>query len=159
MPATQCNGRKSWDDRGFLKSPIESRVPWAQRAPVATFPKEKFKRRMSDAICVASSFRRKFSTSSERPAEIIAFLGRHVPSSMAGPLFYLLYDMAPCRTPRASVAGDKVKLLRGWRVNASSLQVLGPARSFPKTEARYSYRDRMDDIVFGLRQDECARDC
>lgn len=95
----------------------------------------------------------------QRPAEIIAFLGRHVPSSMAGPLFYLLYDMAPCRTPRASVAGDKVKLLKGWRVNASSLQVLGPARSFPKTEARYSYRDRMDDIVFGLRQDECPGDC
>lgn len=97
-----------------------------------------------------------FSTKSEqqRPAEIIAFLGRHVPSSMAGPLFKLLYDMAPCRTPRASMVGDKVKLLRGWRVNARSLQVLGPARSFPKTEARYSYRERMDDIVCGWRKEE-----
>lgn len=77
---------------------------------------------------------------------------------MAGPLFNLLYDMAPCRTPRASMAEDKVKLLKGWRVNARSLQVLGPARSFPKTEARYSYREWMDDIVSGLRQ-ECSWDC
>lgn len=98
----------------------------------ATFSKGKFKRRIPDTIALPAHCA-EFSTKSEqqRPADIIAFPGRYVPSSMAEPLFKFPYDMAPCRSPRASMARDKVRLLRGWKVNARSCRFsvpLGPSR-------------------------------
>lgn len=128
---------KSWDDSGFSKSSTVFSAGTAGPASLPRFQKEISKATISNAIALPAHCAESYTRAEQqRPAETTAFLGRHIPSSKNGPWLDLLYDMAPCRTPRTSKAGDKVRLLEGWRVKARSCSL-----SFPPGPSRRPKRD------------------
>lgn len=58
---------------------------------------------------------------------------------MIATLLNLLCDTSPC--PSRQMAGDKVKLVQGWRVNARSCKFSVLPGPFPKAEATHGPRE------------------